>query len=42
MPRTHKHDHFWWFNFGGGISFLIAAAWLLWMLLNDWARLIAQ
>ena len=43
MPRTiHKHDHLSWLNFGGGIGFLIAAALLLWMLLNDWARLITQ
>jgi|HubBroStandDraft_2_1064218.scaffolds.fasta_scaffold2770250_2 hypothetical protein len=43
MPgKMLKDFHFWWSGFGGGIVFLIAAAFLLWMLLNDWARLITQ
>jgi hypothetical protein len=43
MRRTiHEHNHLWWWNLATGVGFVLAAALLLRMLLNDWARLIPR
>jgi hypothetical protein len=43
MPgATQKHNHFWLWGYGAGVGFMLAAALLVWKLLNDWARLVAR
>jgi len=43
MPSViKKHNHFQLWAYSGGIAFVLAAALLLWMLLRDWATLVAR
>jgi len=43
MPRTmQSHKHLWWWKFGAGIGFVLAAGFLLRMLLNDWVKLVIR
>jgi len=42
MPETVEKQKHVWQAYVGGVGFVFAAAMLLWMLLKDWASLIAR